>query len=287
MIKVAIIGGTGTLGTCLVEKLNETHHVTVVSRDELKQQEMKKRFPNVRFVIGDIRDRESLAYAVDGAETVFHVAALKHVDVLEANPTEAIKTNVLGTINVAEASMAAGVRHVVFSSTDKAVLAINTYGMTKAISERYLLSLNDRQSNTKFSVYRWGNVLGSRGSVIHAFAESLRADGHLRITDPRMTRFWIHIEDAVEFMLETYRTGASKSLPMIPDMKAASVLDVANAMAKVMGRRDMRMSFVGMRPGEKLHETILSNHDYCLRSDTAPKYSERELIEMIKRVLPC
>lgn len=284
MIKIAIIGGTGTLGTCLVEKLHQSYDITVFSRDELKQQEMKRRFPMVRYVLGDIRDRESIRYAVEDAETVFHVAALKHVDVLEANPTEAIKTNVLGTINVAEACMAAGVRHVVFSSTDKAVLAINTYGMTKAISERYLLSLNDRQSHTKFAVYRWGNVLGSRGSVVHAFADCLRDDGHIKITDPRMTRFWIHIEDAVEYMVETYRSADPKA-PMIPEMKAASVIDIAQAMAKVLGRKDMKMSFVGMRPGEKIHETILSGHDYCLRSDTAPKYSDRELGEMIQRVI--
>jgi UDP-N-acetylglucosamine 4,6-dehydratase len=284
-MKIVIVGGTGTLGTCLVEKLHVEHEITVLSRDELKQQEMRRRFPTVRFVLGDIRDKESLKYAFLGADTVFHVAALKHVDVLEANPTEAIKTNVLGTINVAEVAMAQGVKHVVFSSTDKAVLAINTYGMTKALSERYLLSLNGRQEQTRFAVYRWGNVLGSRGSVIHTFAECLKGDGHIRITDPRMTRFWIHIEDAVDFMIRSYQDAALDQ-PMVPKMKAASVLEIAQTMAKLLGRKDMKMSFVGMRPGEKIHETLLSSHDACVRSDTAAKFTESELSDMLERVMP-
>jgi FlaA1/EpsC-like NDP-sugar epimerase len=138
-LKYLIVGGTGTLGTCLVEKL-EGHDLVVFSRDELKQQDMKKRFPAVRYVIGDIRDKQSLRGVMHGVDAVFHVAALKHVDVLEHNAGEAIKTNILGTINVAEAAMESGVKHVVFSSTDKAVLPVNVYGMSKGISERYLLN---------------------------------------------------------------------------------------------------------------------------------------------------
>ncbi len=283
-MKYVIIGGTGTLGTCLIEKLYADNEITCFSRDELKQQDMKRRFPNVRYVIGDIRDKQSLRPVVAGADAVFHVAALKHVDVLEENPTEAIKTNILGTINVAEACMEAGVEHVVFSSTDKAVLPINTYGMTKAVSERYLLSLNARQSKTHFAVYRWGNVLGSRGSVIHTFAKSIREEGQVRVTDPRMTRFWIHISDAVDFMLDTYQNADPKE-PMIPKMKAAPVMEIAEAMAKLIGVDNLKVSFVGLRAGEKIHETLISSHEYCVRSDNCPKLSPDELEAMLKRVV--
>jgi UDP-N-acetylglucosamine 4,6-dehydratase len=286
-MKHVIIGGTGTLGTCLTEKLLEAKHdIVVFSRDELKQQEMKKRFPDVRYVLGDIRDKRSLVPVLQGADTVFHVAALKHVDVLEDNPTEAIKTNVLGTINVAEAAIESRVKHVVFSSTDKAVLPINVYGMTKAISERYLLSQNQKQALTKFAVYRWANVLGSRGSVVHFFAKTLKEQGAVNVTDSRMTRFWIHIEDAVEYMLSTYKK-ASTVEPMIPEMKSASVMRLANAIAKSMGKERFTINFVGTRPGEKLHECILSSHDYCLRSDTADQYTDAELVKMVKRVVAC
>jgi UDP-N-acetylglucosamine 4,6-dehydratase len=284
-MKYVIVGGTGTLGTCLIESLSDLENeIVCFSRDELKQQQLKTKYPHVRYVIGDIRDKYSLRPVLQGADTVFHVAALKHVDVLEANPTEAIKTNVLGTINVAEAALEGGAKHVVFSSTDKAVLPINTYGMTKAISERYLLDLNTKQSATRFAVYRWGNVLGSRGSVIQSFAKALRDDGHIKVTDPRMTRFWIHIEDAVDFMLETYRS-ADLNAPMIPKMKAASVMDLAEAMAKIVDRKDMKVSFCGLRPGEKIHETIISSHEYCLRSDNAEKLSPLELEAMLRRVM--
>jgi UDP-N-acetylglucosamine 4,6-dehydratase len=285
-MKYVILGGTGTLGTCLIEKLSVgANEVVCFSRDELKQQEMRKRFPNVRYVIGDIRDKNSLRPVLADAYAVFHVAALKHVDVLEANPTEAIKTNVLGTINVAEAAVEAGVKYVVFSSTDKAVLPINTYGMTKATSERYLLNLNVHQDKTQFSVFRWGNVMGSRGSVVHLFAKSIQDEKMVSVTDPRMTRFWIHIKDAVDFMLENFKS-ASPSDVMIPRMKAAGVLDLAASTAKAIGASSKyRINLVGMRPGEKVHEVLFSSHEYCIRSDTAEKYTEAELTDLVKRSL--
>ena len=285
-MKYAIIGGTGTLGNCLVEKLTGKGHIVVFSRDELKQQEMRKRFPEASYVIGDIRDAASLPSVLKGVDVVFLVAALKHVDVLEANPTEAIKTNILGTINVAEACLAAKVKHVVFSSTDKAVLPINVYGMTKGIAERYLIGLNVRQTATKFSVFRWGNVLGSRGSVVHTFADSLKQTGGVRITDPAMSRFWIHIEDAVDFMLENYKE-ANRFSVMIPPMKAAPVIQLADSMARVLGMKHYEQKFVGIRAGEKIHECLESNHDYCLRSDTVEQYTSDELCEMVKRVMAC
>ncbi len=283
-MKYLIVGGTGTLGSTLIEKLYGMGEIICFSRDELKQQGMKSRFPDVRYVIGDIRDKQSLMPVMAGVDTVFLVAALKHVDVLEENPTEAIKTNIQGTINVAEAAMASGVKHVVFSSTDKAVLPINTYGMTKAISERYLLNLNMKQDVTRFSVFVWGNVAGSRGSVIHTFASALREGKEICITDARMTRFWIHIDDAVNFMLTNYQDAFSDRR-MIPPMKAAKVIDLAHYLAEVLDKPLLSIKFVGLRAGEKIHESLVSNHDYCLRSDNCEQFSPEELKTLIKRVV--
>lgn len=284
---VVIIGGTGTLGRELAKQLLWADHeakITIFSRDELKQQEMRSAFPSLRFVIGDVRDREAVDRVVAGADTVFHVAALKHVDVCERNVQEAVKTNVIGTFNVADASVAAGVRHVVFSSTDKGVLPINAYGHTKALGERYLMQLNDAQETTKFSVFRWGNVIGSRGSVIHSFRQSLADAKTICLTHPDMTRFWIHIEDAVGFMLATYEKAPLDRV-MIPEMKASKVSRLAGAIAKASGVPKYKVDIVGIRPGEKIHEQLESNHDYCLRSDTAPQYSDDELFAMVKEVM--
>lgn len=285
-MSIVIVGGTGTLGKELAKQIlwaDPEAKITIFSRDELKQQEMRQTFPSLRYVIGDIRDRSSLDPVFQGVETVFLVAALKHVDVLENNPVEGIKTNILGTINVAEAAIAAGVKHVVFSSTDKAVLPINTYGHTKAIAERYLLGLNRFQAGTKFAVYRWANVLGSRGSVIHKFLGTLTESKTICITHPDMTRFWIHIEDAVGFML-CYEM-APKDKVMIPQMKASKVLRLAEAVAKAKGVKKYRVEVIGIRAGEKIHEQLESNHDFCIRSDTAPQYSDEELLAMVRAVI--
>lgn len=278
-MKIAIIGGTGTLGTALTRRLSVEHDIVCFSRDELKQQEMKRAFPKSRYVIGDIRDKQSVRNAIAGVDMIYHVAALKHVDVLEDHPTEAIKTNVLGTINVAEAAIEAKIPNVMFSSTDKAVLPINTYGMTKAISERYLLNLNATQSRTNFTVYRWGNVCGSRGSVVHVFAKTLRENGVVQVTDERMTRFLIHIDDAVKFMVES---KASKEV-MIPPMKSAGILEIAAAVADVVGKKKFDTVKIGIRPGEKIHECLFSSHTHCIRSDTAERFSRKELIDLIRR----
>lgn len=286
-MKYLIIGGTGSLGSKLIERLYDGKRSDIVcfSRDELKQQKLKNEYKHVTYVIGDVRDRASLKQAMRGVDVVFHVAALKHVDVLEANPTEAVKTNVEGTINVAEAAIEAGVRHVVFSSTDKAVLPINVYGMTKALSERYLFDLNSKQTDTKFAVYRWGNVLGSRGSVLHTFTEAFKNKTEIRITDRKMSRFWIHIDDAVDFMLETFK-NAQRAKAMIPHMKAALVMNLMYALGKVLKCEDvLELKIIGIRSGEKIHECLHSDHDYCLRSDTCDQYSEAELINLIRRSL--
>jgi UDP-N-acetylglucosamine 4,6-dehydratase len=285
-----VLGGTGTLGREITHQLLEAgNYVTILSRDELKQKEMAAEFASssrLHFVLGDVRDAESLRSVFRGrfgpAETVFHCAALKHVDTAEANPEECIKTNLLASINVAKEAVSAGVGHVVFSSTDKAVDPINVYGMCKGISEKIFYQYNRLQHGTKFSVFRWGNVVGSRGSIVEPFVASLLERGEVCITDARMTRFWITIEDAVRFMLSSYRS-APKLTACLPPIKAAPVVSLARAIADEMGVASYQQRIIGMRPGEKLHEVLVSQHqDHTVSSLTADQYTESELRALVR-----
>ena len=285
-----ILGGTGTLGRALTTELLKskmTRSVLIFSRDELKQSEMKRQYdfePRLGFKIGDIRDKSSVSEAVWGADAVFHVAAMKHIDSVEENPEEGVRTNVLGTMNVADACTAAGVSHVVFSSTDKAVDPINAYGMCKSLSEKILFRRNETQAHTRFSVFRWGNVCGSRGSFIPALARSLQAKKSVTLTHPDMTRFWIRIEDAVKFILEEYEDAPTDE-PVIPDMGAAPVTDVIEVVADILGVKKFNVEVVGMRRGEKIHEAIRSQHSIKpWSSDTARRLTKAELKKLI---LPC
>lgn len=280
MSNILIIGGTGTLGKAVLKRLYGKHQITILSREELKQQQLKKDYPNVKFVLGDIRDYESLRPHFYFKEKVYHFAAMKHVDVANENPEECIKINLLGTLNVAKACSEAGVLECYFSSTDKAVLPINTYGMCKGISENYLLDLNEKVG-TNFYVFRWGNVLGSRGSVIHAFLETLKKESKVYITHASMTRFWINIEDVVGYLLSN---NVCQTEVNIPSMKAASVIRIAKLCAKHLGIKDYAVEITGIRSGEKIHECLYTSHDHCVRSDTAEQYSDDEILEMIRKV---
>lgn len=285
-MKYLIVGGTGTLGQELVKQLatQPFSEITVLSRDEFKQSEMKRWTPlNVKFVIGDIRD-ERLIEPFWGHHVCFHVAALKHVDVLEKFPEEAIKTNILGTINVANACAHTGIQYVVFSSTDKAVDPINAYGMSKGLAEKIWLGKNKIDHISKFKVFRWGNVMGSRGSVIYHFAKTLKESGTIWFTDPNMTRFWLRVSDAVKFMLENYQ-DVKRNL-FIPPLKAASVARVAASVARVLGFEHYLTCTLGLRPGEKMHEAIVSTHsDKTLCSNTATQLTDDELDVMVKEIL--
>jgi UDP-N-acetylglucosamine 4,6-dehydratase len=283
MRDILIIGGTGTLGRALLERFDPTK-VIVFSRDELKQHQLRQDYPGIQCILGDIRFKKSIARCYSHPITkVFHVAALKHVDILEENPEEAYQTNIQGTINSAEIAKEKAVKEFYFSSTDKAVMPINVYGMTKAISERMLLNLNENRQpfDTRFNVYRWGNIIGSRGSVIGLFVKSLKEKNKVYITDKRMTRFWLRIENAIDFML----ANVSHSKPCFPKMKSASVLQVIDAVSEILGIRDYEVTEIGIRKGEKLHECIYSSHDYCIRSDNSPVFSKDELIELIKPIV--
>lgn len=275
-----IIGGTGTLGRALARELLKEQGalVTCLSRCELKQKEMAAEFSDKRllFVLGDIRDREAMFRMIRAYDAVFHVAALKHIDVLEVNPEECVKTNVLGTMNVADAAEANGIPYVVFSSTDKAVEPVNVYGMCKGISEKILLQRNLIRGGTKFVVYRWGNVLGSRGSAVPLFADAIREKRPVPLTSPEMTRFWIRIEDAASFVLQTFRTAPNDHV-MIPPMKAAPVLGVVAALGELL-KASPEIKSVPIRPGERLHELIRPG----LNSKEAPQYSAGELKALLE-----
>lgn len=291
-MRYVVIGGTGTLGSTLIKMLlaqEEFHAQEVIcfSRDELKQKKLRAEYPGdrrLKMVLGDIKDKDSLRPVMLNADVVFHVAALKHIDTVEENPREGVQTNIVGTINVAEVAIETWVPFVVFSSTDKAVEPINVYGMTKAVSERYLLNLNTTQGHTRFSVFRWGNVLGSRGSVIHSFVESLKNTRSINLTHAQMSRFWIHIEDAVNFMLSNY-LNAPLDRVMIPDMKGSTVLDLAKVTASVLGIPSFEIKDVGLRAGEKLAEVIHSDSHTRVSSDSCPQFTRDELKALVSPML--
>lgn len=260
---ILITGGTGSLGESLVEYLlNETkvRRVAVLSRDELKQQQLRNQFKNdsrLRWFLGDVRDYNRLERAFHGVDFVIHAAALKQVDTGEYNPMEFIKTNVLGSQNVIDASINARVRRVVALSTDKASSPINLYGATKLTADKLFVAANNYSFTygTTFSVVRYGNVIGSRGSVIPFFRDIAAQGKPLPITDLRMTRFWISMELAVKFIIDSLEmmTGGELYVPKIPSMK---ITDLAQAVAP-----GAKMVEVGMRPGEKLHEEMISADD--------------------------
>jgi UDP-N-acetylglucosamine 4,6-dehydratase len=231
----------------------------VFSRDELKQHNMRSLGydqPNLRYFIGDVRDRDRLLRAMHGVDVVVHAAALKQVPTCEYNPMEAVKTNIMGTSNVVEAALDAGVRKVIALSTDKAVNPVNLYGATKLAAEKLTVQSNAYAagSATRYSCVRYGNVVGSRGSVVPMFLKQ-RPGGRLTVTDKRMTRFWLSLEHGVRFVIDCLETmrGGEVFVPKIPSMR---VLDLAKAIAP-----NAEIDEIGIRPGEKLHEVLISEDE--------------------------
>jgi UDP-N-acetylglucosamine 4,6-dehydratase/5-epimerase len=255
---ILLTGGTGSFGTAFVERVLgrwPSATIRVYSRDELKQSEMRARFGDaeVRYLIGDIRDRGRMTRAAQGCDIVVHAAAMKQVSACEYNPFEAVRTNVLGAQHVVDAAIDAGVEKVIGLSTDKAVNPVNLYGATKLCAEKIIVQGNAyaAQSKTRLACVRYGNVVGSRGSVVPLFREQIKS-GRLTITDERMTRFWITLPQAVDLVLYAMEqmTGGEVFIPKIPSMR---VVDLAEAMAPGMPRE-----VTGIRPGEKLHEVLLT-----------------------------
>ena len=256
---ILITGGTGSFGQMFVKTLLEKYspkRVIVYSRDELKQSEMRSnplfQNPALRFFLGDVRDRERLYLAMRDVDYVVHAAALKQVPAAEYNPHEFIKTNVNGATNVVEASLRAGVKKVVALSTDKAVNPVNLYGATKLCSDKVFIAANSYagDSGTIYSVVRYGNVVGSRGSVIPLFVKQ-RESGVLTITKPEMTRFLITLQKGVDFVLESLESMVGGEL-FVPKIPACSVADIANVVAP-----NAKCETIGMRPGEKMHEILI------------------------------
>lgn len=261
---ILVTGGTGSFGKKFIKILLEKYQpkkVIVYSRDELKQFEMQQKFnqPCMRYFIGDVRDEARLQKAMYQADYVVHAAALKQVPAAEYNPMECIKTNVHGAQNVIDAAIACGVKKVIALSTDKAANPINLYGATKLCSDKLFTAANNMVGDreTRFAVVRYGNVVGSRGSVV-PFFKKLIAGGakELPITDERMTRFWLRLEDGVEFVLKNFQRmqGGEIFIPKIPSMR---ILDLAKAIAP-----DIPTKVIGIRPGEKLHEVMCPSDIY-------------------------
>jgi UDP-N-acetylglucosamine 4,6-dehydratase len=260
---VLITGGTGSLGKALLHEILTTttaRRVVVFSRDELKQYNLRSEFNDdsrIRWFIGDVRDLERLKRALHGVDYVIHAAALKQVDTGEYNPMEFVKTNVIGSQNVIDASISTGVKKVVALSTDKASSPINLYGATKLTADKLFIAANNYSFSygTTFSVVRYGNVMGSRGSVIPFFRELASKGEPLPLTDLRMTRFWINIDAAVKFVLSSLEimSGGELFVPRIPSMKLVDLAKAVDPNAKFVE--------IGMRPGEKLHEEMISADD--------------------------
>ncbi len=259
---VLVTGGTGSFGKKFIKILIEEKQpkkVIVFSRDELKQHEMQVggyNQENLRYFIGDIRDRERLERALHGVDIVVHAAALKQVPACEYNPMEAIKTNIMGTANVVEAALDAGVKKVLMVSTDKAVSPANLYGATKLAAEKLTIQSNAYAggSATRFSCVRYGNVVGSRGSIVPLFLKQ-RAGGKITVTDDRMTRFWLSLDQGVRFVITCIEQmeGGEVFIPKIPSTK---VVDLAKAIAP-----NAEIDIIGIRPGEKLHEMLISEDE--------------------------
>ena len=260
---ILVTGGTGSFGKAYISNLLTSHNlkkVIVFSRDELKQMEMRNLFsndPRLRFFIGDIRDKERLLRAFSGVDYIVHAAALKQVDTGEYNPREFILTNIIGSQNVVDAAIDCGVRKIVALSTDKASSPINLYGATKLTADKLFTAANvyGANSNTKFSVVRYGNVMGSRGSIIPFFQELASKDLPIPVTDLKMTRFWITLDQAVKFVDEAFSemNGGELFVPRIPSMK---ITDLVAAIAP-----NSKIEEIGIRPGEKLHEEMISTDD--------------------------
>ena len=260
---ILISGGTGSFGRAFVARLlaqAEYDRIIVYSRDELKQFEMRQQIPDpdlrLRFFLGDVRDRERLTMAMRGVTDVVHAAALKQVPAGEYNPTEFVKTNVVGAMNVAEAAMTQGVERVLALSTDKSCQPNNLYGATKLTAEKLFVAANAMSGGeTRFSCVRYGNVTGSRGSVVPLWKEVANAGDPIPVTDPAMTRFWMTLEQAVDFVVRCMaRMGGCEVF--IPDLESYRVVDLAEAVAP-----GVPLVTVGVRPGEKLHESLISEHE--------------------------
>ena len=270
---ILITGGTGSFGKAFLQEVLTAHNprrVAILSRDELKQSEMRAHFTDkrIRWFLGDIRDKDRLIRAFHGVDYVVHAAALKQVDTAEYNPFEYVQTNILGSQNVIDAAIDSGVKKVVALSTDKASSPINLYGATKLTADKLFVAANNYSYsyNTAMAVVRYGNVMGSRGSVIPFFQKLIAENKPLPITDPNMTRFWITLPQAVQFVIDSFDSmhGGELYVPRIPSMR---IMDLVEAL-----KPGAETHVVGIRPGEKLHEEMIASDDSYRTLRQADRY---------------
>jgi len=292
--RILITGGTGSWGQTLTRLMLEKHNpkeIIIFSRGELQQVLMQRKFknPKIKYIIGDVRDYEAVKFATRNVDYIFHMAALKHVPICEDQPQEAIKTNVTGTTNIVNAAIENCVKKVIDVSTDKAVEPLNLYGMTKAVGEKLIIQANDLTDHTKFVCVRGGNVMGSNGSVIPYFIEQIRNGGPVTITDLRMTRFFLTLEEAIGLLFKAAEESMGGET-FVMNMPAAYIKDVADILIEEYGNADI--TEIGSKPGEKLDEMLISKHEAVMsykyvdayfvilpfnpKQDLAAKYSNLE-----------
>ena len=261
---VLVTGGTGSFGKTMVSKLLKEGYqeIRILSRDEAKQEEMRIAYsrPELKFYIGDVRDRASVDKAMKGVDLVFHAAALKQVPSCEFYPLEAVKTNVLGTENVLEAAVSCSVQRVVVLSTDKAVYPINAMGVSKAMMEKVAVAKSRIASDTIINVTRYGNVMCSRGSVIPLFVRQIRAESPITITDPNMTRFMMTLDDAVDLVLYAFQNGQPGEI-FVQKAPAATIEVLARSLTQMLDAPKHPVNIIGTRHGEKLFEVLLSREE--------------------------
>ena len=272
---ILILGGTGALGQTLTKRYFQHNKVIIFSRDEHKQVNISRIFPDVTFHIGDVKDKESVMQALNEykPDVVINTAALKHVPICENNPYESVKTNIIGHKNLIECVSLSNhqIETLMFISTDKACKPINVYGMCKAISERLYIDFANKQKDIKVVLCRYGNVLESTGSVIPFFKDLLERDNDsLPITEDRMTRFLISLEESVDLIEWSFNHSDSHGNIVVPRLKSMKVTDLAVEIGKSYGK-DVKLEMVGIRPGEKLHEEMVSLEE-SLRTKSYEKY---------------
>ena len=264
--KVLITGGTGSLGQALTERIlnSDVEQIRILSRNEFKQVSMESKLPDkrLRFLIGDVRDKDRLVRALEDVDIVFHAAALKHVPKVEYNPFEAIKTNVQGSQNVIDACIENNVERAICIGTDKAVSPLNTYGATKLLMEKLFITAkrysNPKKHPTKFFAVRYGNVFGSSGSVVPKFIGQINDNKKITITEPKMTRFSITMNQALDFILSATEKGQGAEI-FIPKLKAYSIQQIYDILSNLTNAKDHEI--IGMRAGEKQHELLINSDE--------------------------
>jgi UDP-N-acetylglucosamine 4,6-dehydratase len=270
-----ITGGTGSFGNAVLKRFlnTEIKEIRIFSRDELKQDDMRRLYNNdkLKFYIGDVRDKNSIDDAMRGVDYVFHAAALKQVPSCEFYPMQAVKTNIIGTENLLNSAIAAGVKKVIALSTDKAVYPINAMGISKAMMERVVVGKGRNIKGTMIACTRYGNVMASRGSVIPLFIDQVKNGKPITITDPNMTRFMMSLDDAVDLVLFAFENGQSGDI-FVQKSPAATIELLANTMKKILGVPDHEVKTIGTRHGEKLYETLLTKEEMVKAIDMGEYY---------------